>query len=121
MLSHIIESFQASAARSARGAALAFGALFAIYVGVAFLTLATWLFLVSVTTPGVASLILGLIFIGAGLILWAVIAKRARDRKRAAAIAAAAAAAPIATGASGLTGLVLAFISGMTAGQKARF
>lgn len=115
MLSLLLAKAQDSAAHKARMAAVGLGASIALFVGFAFLTLAAWLFLISVTTALVAALILGCTFVGIGLITLSVMSSISKSRKRARQQAAAAAPQD-----PGLAGLAAAFVTGMTAGAKVR-
>lgn len=125
MIATLIPLVQNTARDAAKTAALGlFGAIF-LGVGLLFLTLAGWLFLMSVTSALTAALVFGLMYLGIGLVLFGVISYRSRARRRArlaAAQSAAAAAAPTAavTGHGGLAGFLIAFATGLAAAQKMR-
>lgn len=84
----------------------------AILAGLAFWTAAGWFFLLTVTTPLNASLILGALYTGAGLIGFGIVSMRSRK----AAAPRKPAKAPEAT----LESLVSAFITGLNAGARTR-
>lgn len=69
MFDGLIDKAQDAAARTGRQAAIGLGAAICLSVGLAFLTFASWLFLISVTTPLNAALIIGGVYSGAGLIM----------------------------------------------------
>ena len=120
MLALLLQSVQATAARTAQTAVLGLVASVTFLIGMAFMTLAAWLVLVSVTTPLVAALILGFFYMGIALIILALMSARSRARRRQLRTAATTAtAASVVTG-GGLTQFALAFIAGLTAGRKAR-
>lgn len=118
MLALLTHHLQVTATRTAHTAVLGLGAGICLFIGMGFLTAAAWLFLASVTTPIITTLILGGLYAGIGFIILVVMSmrSRARARERAAALAAAPAAA-----AGSLTSVIAAFLSGMSAGKRARF
>lgn len=69
MLDGLVDKAQDAAARTGRKAAIGLGAALCLAVGLAFWTFAGWLFLVSVTTPLNAALIVGGVYSGAGLVM----------------------------------------------------
>ena len=68
MLSAVMQHLRGSARRAARTAMLGAGAAILLLIGLLFLTLAAWLYLVTVTTAMTAALILGAAL--AGLPIW---------------------------------------------------
>ena len=106
---------------ASRSAVLGLGAGVFLCFGLGFLTFAAWLFLASISSAITAAVILGCFYMGVGIILLGVMRMRARARKRARALALAATAAPLAgLGASGIGGIIAAFMGGLAAGAKAR-
>lgn len=118
MLAMLTHQLQLTATRTAQTAVLGLGAGICLFVGMGFLTAAAVIFLASVTTPLITTLILGGLYAGIGFILLTVMSvrSRVRARERAAALAAAPAAAP-----GSLTSVIAAFLSGLSAGKRARF
>lgn len=118
MLALLTHQLQVTATRTAHTAVLGMGAGICLLIGMGFLTAAAAIFLASVTTALATTLILGGLYAGIGFILLMVMSmrSRARERERAAALAAAPAAA-----AGSLTGVIAAFLSGLSAGKRARF
>lgn len=124
MLGLFAAQFNAAASRTAKTAALGLSAAIFLGIGFIFLTTALCLFLLTVTTPVVTFLILGMAYVGIGSIVFSVMQarNRAHQRRREAAAAAATAAVPATmAGGSGVVGLLVAFITGLTAARKARF
>jgi len=74
-----VQALNRAAARMARMSALLAGAGLMLMAGLAFLTAAGWLFLASLRDPLFASLIVGLIYCGGGLILLAIAVSGARS------------------------------------------
>ncbi len=119
MFELIGQHLQEAARRKAQTAAIGLGAAIAMAVGMGFLTAAAWLYLVSVTTPLSAALILGGMFFGIGLMTLAMLSDRRRSHARNRAAKAAERSAV--SGDDGdLTRLVMVFLAGIKAGQKAR-
>ena len=94
---------------------LSAGAVLFLLIGLLFLTLAAWLYLITVTTTLTAALILGAVYFGMGFLLLAIAgsdgeaaAQPSRQEDSAA------------SDHDGLKNLVMAFLAGITAGQKAR-
>ena len=114
MLSHLVHNAQTAATRTAQTAALGVAAVLVLFVGLGFLTLAGWLLLLTVTTALNAAVILGCIFTGVAMLIFASIAIRGRARKLE--IQAELAAAKN----DGVANVAMAFMAGITAGQKAR-
>ncbi|WP_289081376.1 hypothetical protein [Sulfitobacter pontiacus] len=112
------------ATRTAQTAAIGFGAMLCLIVGGAFLAVAAWLFLLTITTPLVACLIMGSLFFGMGLVLIAALSIRARAirrQKREAALRAQAMQQSQATGGvGGIAAIITAFVNGLNAGKQAR-
>lgn len=124
MLGLLAAQFNTVASRTVKTAALGLSAAFFLVIGLMFLTTAVCLFLLTVTTPVVTFLIMGMAYVGIGSVLFSVMLARNRaNRKRqeAAAAAAATAAVPVMAGGGGLVGLLVAFVTGLTAARKARF
>ena len=69
MFDRIVDKAKQSVARALRTTVIGAGAGLCLVAGAALLTLAGWLFLVTVTTPMNAALILGGIYLGLGFIL----------------------------------------------------
>jgi len=105
---------QAAATRTAHTAVLGLAAGVLLAVGAGFLTLAAWLLLLTVTTPLYAAVVLGCGFTGVALIVLAVMSIRKRSNKQHSAPQ------PAAQG-DILNQIVVTFLAGITAGQKARF
>lgn len=119
MLDTIIQNAQETAAQKAQNAAIGFGAGLAIAVGLGFLTVASWLLLVSITTTVIAAVILGGAYMGLGLILLATISIRSRNhRKRK--MRAERARVTEHPPADPLAQVILAFVSGLKAGRNTR-
>tara|TARA_R110002020_G_scaffold13713_1_gene49140 strand:- start:29 stop:403 length:375 start_codon:yes stop_codon:yes gene_type:complete len=124
MLAALARSFSVQAelavARAARTAVLGIGGIIALGIGMAFFTLAMWIYLNLITSALVASVIMGCLFSGVGLVFFAVLSAQRNARVRAR--LAARAAPPPAPHPEPLLGrIVMAFIAGMTAGRKSRF
>jgi fatty acid desaturase len=115
MFSLISQRIHHAATRTAQTAALGAGAVFLLVIGLGFMTLAAWLFLISVTAPVNAALIMGAVYLGAGcLVLVALSVRNNRQEKQASP-------PPVsATADTVLMQLVTAFITGITAGRKSR-
>ncbi|MEW9918006.1 hypothetical protein AB2B41_00185 [Marimonas sp. MJW-29] len=115
MFDRFIDRAQDAAARTARKAALGLGAVLCLTVGIAFLTVAAWLFITSVTTALNAALIIGGAYSGVGLILIGVMSAKGsaepEGRSNASQTAAEDDIGPK---------IVEAFMTGLRAGQKAR-
>ncbi|MFG6517949.1 phage holin family protein [Sulfitobacter sp. 1A13496] len=101
--------------RALRTAMLSAGAALFLLIGLLFLTLAAWLYLITVATPLTAALILGAVYFGIGFLLLAMAgsdseaaAQKPREEEHAS------------PEHDGLKNLVMAFLAGITAGQKAR-
>jgi len=119
MLSHLAVRAGETARHTARTALIGAGAAVCLCIGAGFLTAAFWLFLVSVTTALNAALILGGFYSGIGLILIAILSIRSRERRIRHAEHLAAAKRP-APGQAEYAGLIAAFMTGLSAGRKAR-
>jgi len=115
MLSGVMQHLRGSVRRVARTAMLSVGAVIMLLIGLMFLTLAAWLYLVTVTSTMTAALILGAGYLGAGFVMLAIAGSNgnpsASKQK---------ADAPQAQEHDGAKNLVVAFLAGITAGQKAR-
>ena len=68
MFEYVTDRVAQKATRTAQTAAIGFGAMLCLIVGGAFLAVAAWLFLLTITTPLVACLIMGSLFFGMGLV-----------------------------------------------------
>lgn len=104
-------------ARAGRKAALGVAAFASLAVGAGFLTLAAWIWLVTLTDPLVASIVIGCIYLGVGFILLACV-KLLGGPVAAAPRPQAAASDPPAT--PDMPPLMAAFIHGMQAGAQSR-
>mgnify|MGYP003669562298 FL=1 len=82
MFEYVTDRVAQKATRTAQTAAIGFGAMLCLIVGGAFLAVAAWLFLLTITTPLVACLIMGSLFFGMGLVLIAALSIRARAIRR---------------------------------------
>lgn len=120
MLAALIAQAQVTASRTARNAALGAGGALCLFIGLGFITLALWLYLVSVMPPATAALIMGLGYIGLALILFGIISIKNRAYRRARARAVLAAQAQSGTPQT-LTQMIMAFMTGIQAGRKARY
>lgn len=118
MLAALLAQAQIAANRTAKNAVLGIGAGLCIAVGLAFMTLAAWLMLVTIMPALNAAVILGCAYFGLGLILLAIISVRNRAFRRARARAAVAQAQ---AGPQTLPQMIAAFMTGMQAGRRARF
>lgn len=111
MLSNMLANARAQARHSAQSAGIGVFASLALIVGLAFWTGAIWLFLLTLTSPLNACVILGAAYTGAGLIGFATITMR-----RAKPVQQTSTKPPQAT----MDGLVSAFMTGLTAGARTR-
>lgn len=125
MLGLITDRLAEKATYTAQTAAIGLGAFLCLVVGSIFLTIAGWLFLLTLTTPLTASVILGSLFFGIGLLLFVVISIRSsirkREKHRRMLQAQAAQQAQLSGGLGGLAGVIAAFINGVNEGRRARF
>lgn len=112
MLTHLLHKARAEAEHTVGTVKIGLFAGIALGVGAGFWTLAAWLFLVTVTTPLNAAVIIGAVYSGAGLIGLGVAASRKRKPK--------VSAVPAPEAAATMDGLVGAFMTGLTAGTRAR-
>jgi uncharacterized membrane protein YcjF (UPF0283 family) len=119
MLALLSHHIQATATRTAHTAVLGLGAAISLFVGLGFLTAAAWLLLTTLTTSLIATVILGAAYSGIGFLLLAVMSMRSREKRRARAAALAATASS--TTAGNMTAVIAAFMTGLSAGKKARF
>ncbi|WP_298858584.1 hypothetical protein [uncultured Sulfitobacter sp.] len=111
MISAIVNKARAKAEHTAGTAAIGLGASLALGVGLAFWTGAGWLYLITVTTPLNAAMILGALYTGAGCIGFAVVATRrqAPITKE-----------PVVETSPTFDNIMSAFMSGVTAGARTR-
>lgn len=118
MFDRFIDRAQDAASRTARKAALGLGAMLCLTVGIAFLTVAAWLFIISVTTALNAALIIGGAYSGVGLILIGVMSAKGAPGPQGRSNGSNASQTP----ANDDIGpkIVEAFMTGLRAGQKAR-
>lgn len=125
MFDLLLDRVALRATQTAHTAALGFGAAVCLIVGGLFFAVAIWVFLVQVSSTLIASMVLGALFFGAGLLLLAIMSIRSRLLRRrryeAALRATAAREAQLATGVGGIAAIIAAFVNGMTAGKKARY
>tara|TARA_R110002124_G_scaffold278110_1_gene449880 strand:- start:1119 stop:1472 length:354 start_codon:yes stop_codon:yes gene_type:complete len=115
MLDQIAHKAQAKASQTAQTAVLGLGAALLLSVGLGFLTCAMWIFLAAATDTLTAAATIGAAYFGGGLILIAVMTTRRRSHKRT--YAAAQANEPAK---DPMHEIVLAFVTGMRAGQQSR-
>ena len=113
MLSHLVARVRVQVEQSAQTAAIGLFVFIALSVGLVFWTMAGWLFLLTVTTPLNAAVILAAVYTGIGLIALAMASVR---RKKPVVRPEPVAAAPDAS----LEGLLAAFMTGMNAGARTR-
>ncbi|MDW4499903.1 hypothetical protein R5H30_18055 [Sulfitobacter sp. D35] len=104
------------AALAARRAGLLTGGLLCIVIGCAFLTVALFIVIAASHGAGLAALVVGVIYVGFGLVFVG-LSRRTPHSVRAAAAATAAAPPPAGTDAAAL---VTAFLSGLSAGVAAK-
>lgn len=115
MLTSVMQHLRGSVRRAVRTAMLSAGAAIFLLIGLLFLTLAAWLYLITVTTTLTAALILGAAYFGVGFLMLALAgsdgstARQAPQQEE-----------PTSAEHDGLKNLVMAFLAGITAGQKAR-
>lgn len=121
MLEHVKDQLAEEAKHTAQTAAIGLGGFLCLIVGTVFLSIAGWLFLMTVTTALNASLILGLFFFGIGLILFVTISMRSRARKRERRRKMVRAQAAQQNEAGGIGAIINAFLSGLNEGRRARF
>lgn len=114
MLSGLMDHLRGRLRRAARAAMLSATAALMLLIGLMFLTLAAWLYLITVTSTLGAALILGAAYLGVGFLLLAIAGSGAQ------APPAQAEESHTSSEHDGLKNLVLAFLGGITAGQKAR-
>ncbi len=115
MLAGVMQHLRGSVIRAARTAMLSVGAAIMLFIGLLFLTLAAWLFLVTIASALTAALILGALYFGIGFLMLALASPR-----DGAAPSRPAASSPNPPEHDGAKSLVMAFLAGITAGQKAR-
>lgn len=108
----MLANARAQASHSAKTASIGAFAGLAILVGLAFWTGAAWLFLLTVTTPLNASIILGAVYTGAGLIGFAIVSMRGQKPV--------APTAPPKPPEATLETLLSAFMTGLNAGARKR-
>lgn len=112
MFDTLIWRARAKARRTAKMAAIGLGASIALAIGLAFWTAAGWFFLLTLTTPLNAAVIMAAIWTGAGLIGFAITAALGDKPSTPA--------TPPPQTAPTIESLIAAFVSGMTAGSKTR-
>ncbi len=105
---------KSSAARAGRTAAIGLSAALSLCVGLAFLTLSAWMFLVSVTEPMIAALIIGGFYTGGSIVALALLASGGEKTKPRETTP------PPASQEEPLPPLAEAFIIGLRAGAKSR-
>lgn len=115
MIDLLLDGVRIKAERAANTAAIGFGAGLALAIGIAFWTAAGWMFLITLTTPLNAAVMLGAFFSGAGIIGFGIIAARRRRR------VVRARKAPPPPPAADMGGLLAAFMTGLSAGSRERF
>ena len=111
MLTNMLANARAQALHSAQSAGIGVFASLALLVGLAFWTGATWLFLLTLTSPLNACVILGAVYTGAGLIGFAAIAMRSAKPTPQ---------TPKSPPEATVEGLLSAFMTGVTAGARTR-
>ena len=114
MLSGVMHHLRGSIRRAARTAMLSASAALFLFIGLLFLTFAAWLYLLTVTSAMMAALILGAVYLGVGFLLLAIAGSSQQVPPPQAEESQAA------SEHDGMKNLVLAFLGGITAGQKAR-
>ena len=113
----MFDNIRSAAADTARRTAFGLAAGFALLIGLLFLTFAGWIVLVSVADALTAALVLGAVYIGAGLILLALALTRSNHQPiRHEALRT----APRPPEANSLKGVAAAFFEGLGAGLTAR-
>jgi len=124
MLDYVTDRLADKAAYTAQTAAIGLGAYLCLLVGSVFLTIAGWIFLLTLTTPLNACLILGLLFFGIGMIMLFVISIRStmrkKEKRRRMLREQAARQTQLSGGLGGLAGIIAAFMGGMNEGRKSR-
>lgn len=118
MLAGLIANIQITASRTAHTAVLGAGGVLALLIGLGFWTLAGWLYLTTVTTALNAAMIVGGIYTGLGLIVFAIMSFRSRHYRRLKLERARLAAAH--TPGAEIGSIATAFMGGFSAGSKAR-
>ncbi len=78
----MIGAFKSAAEDTARRVALGFLSILALCVGVLFLTLAAWIVISQMADPTTAALVIGITYVGVGLILGAFAAARRSGSSR---------------------------------------
>ncbi|QIE47331.1 hypothetical protein G5B38_18370 [Pseudohalocynthiibacter aestuariivivens] len=113
----IVDSLRQDARAAARTAALASAGVLLGIVGLGFLTVALWMFIVIVSTPLTAATVIGALYSGVALILLAIASSR---RSRVTTDPAPAAAPPPPPPAAPFVQMAEGFAMGMQAGRAAR-
>ncbi|MEQ6249289.1 hypothetical protein ABMC89_10405 [Sulfitobacter sp. HNIBRBA3233] len=114
MLDRLLAHASHRASHAAGSAAIGLGAGILLFVGLGFWTAAGWIFLISVTTALNAALIMGSVFFGAALIGFAIVAIRRRNERIRNSHSSAR------QKAMSIEQIILAFVTGMTAGSRTR-
>ncbi|MFT6090068.1 hypothetical protein [Sulfitobacter sp.] len=124
MLDVIVDKVAQRATETAQTAAIGLGAGICLLVGSVFLAAAAWIFLLTITTALTACLIMGGVFFGAGLVMFAAIGIRSRRLQRQRELemlrleAQRKAQGP--SGIESIIGIAVALINGFTAGKNTR-
>lgn len=117
MIDKALDKASRKASHAAGSAAIGLGAGVALAVGVAFWTLAAWLFMTEVTTAMNAAAIIGAVYVGLGCLGFAVVSIRGKKQKTYHPPAAEHAPQQQQANVDNLMG---AFVTGMNAGIRAR-
>jgi len=120
MLDHLAQKAQVKATQAAQTAVLGLGASLLLVVGLGFLTAAFWIYLATVSTALTAATVIGGIYFGAGLIMIAMISARNRSARRELERLELARQHKSGDLQGTLYQIILAFMSGIQAGQKGR-
>ena len=115
----MFDRFKSKAAHTAKRAGLLSGGLLATLVGVAFLTVAAWTYLVQTTDALTAALVLGSVFTGVGLVVIGIASAQGDHSGEQATSPGLASANHQADHSSGQPPLMQAFLHGMQAGVSA--
>ena len=112
MLENVLAQARAQASHSAQSAGIGVFAGLAMAVGLAFWTGACWFFLLTLTTPLNACLIIGAVYTGAGMIGFSIVSMRSRKPQPPP--------TPVKRPEATMEALIGAFLSGLDAGARRR-
>ena len=119
MLSGFADQAQEKVAQTAQTALLGLGAALMLAIGLGFLTAALWIFMATATSTLMAATTIGVAYTGVGLITFAVLSGQNRARKRNKARLAASSKEKQSVQ-NIVHEIILAFITGLRAGQQSR-